>query len=161
MDFPARVKPYLDYHGIGAEYYADHGGAYTDKGYVIRKGVIEPYLNSEHSAIFRVHLHSMHTRQFGIEPCILGLPATPERMQKIKCSLGIEDFEEASIITVGCMYPFLEQLLPLDDADVYLLNDLADCISSMEESDGELLKFCAALEALYHEVCSCHRRRHC
>lgn len=35
MDFPERVKPYLDYQGIGAEYYADHGGAYTNKGYDI------------------------------------------------------------------------------------------------------------------------------
>ena len=29
VDFPEAVRPYLDYAGIGAEYNASHGGAYT------------------------------------------------------------------------------------------------------------------------------------
>lgn len=37
MDVPSRIRPYLDYHSIGAEYYAEHGGAYTNQGYVLRK----------------------------------------------------------------------------------------------------------------------------
>jgi len=37
MDVPSRIRPYLDYHGIGAEYYAEHGGAYINQGYVLRK----------------------------------------------------------------------------------------------------------------------------
>jgi len=57
-----------------------------------------------------------------------------------------QDFEEAAIAKVECMQPFLEDLLPLEDVDVYLISDLADCIGRMEETDGELLKFCAALE---------------
>ena len=36
-DFPEDVQPYLDYRAIGAEYYADHGGAYTPNGYVKRR----------------------------------------------------------------------------------------------------------------------------
>lgn len=37
MDVPSRLRPYLDYPGIGAEYYAEHGGAYTNQGYVLHK----------------------------------------------------------------------------------------------------------------------------
>jgi len=37
VDFPAQVRPYLDYAGIGAEYCSSHGGAYTPQGYVKRR----------------------------------------------------------------------------------------------------------------------------
>ena len=35
--FPEAAWPYLDFSKIGAEYYAEHGGAYTYAGYVLRK----------------------------------------------------------------------------------------------------------------------------
>ncbi len=35
--FPEAAWSYLDFAKIGAEYYADHGGAYTHAGYVLRK----------------------------------------------------------------------------------------------------------------------------
>ena len=35
--FPEAAWPYLDFAKIGAEYYAEHGGAYTYAGYVLRK----------------------------------------------------------------------------------------------------------------------------
>ncbi|WP_295759498.1 hypothetical protein [uncultured Oscillibacter sp.] len=41
VDFPKEVWPYLDYAGIGAAYYADHGGAYTPNGYVKRREVVQ------------------------------------------------------------------------------------------------------------------------
>ena len=34
--FPEAAWPYLDFAKIGAEYYAEHGGAYTYAGYVLR-----------------------------------------------------------------------------------------------------------------------------
>ena len=34
VKFPREVQPYLDYAAIGAEYYSNHGGAYTPNGYV-------------------------------------------------------------------------------------------------------------------------------
>ena len=37
VNFPEAVRPYLDYVAIGAEYYANHGGAYTMHGYVKRR----------------------------------------------------------------------------------------------------------------------------
>ena len=146
MDFPARVRPYLDYQGIGAEYYAEHGGAYTNKGYVLHKSVIEPYLYKEQSTVFKVQLNSAQTRQSGIEPCVLELPAAHYQIEQAKMSLGVDDLDKTEIIKVECVHPFLEDLLPLEDANFGLISDMADCISRMEETDGELLKFCAALE---------------
>ncbi len=37
MEFPREVWPYLDYSGIGEEYYANHSCAYTRFGLVCRK----------------------------------------------------------------------------------------------------------------------------
>ena len=37
IDCPEHLKPYLDYAGIGAEFYSNCGGAYTLDGYVIKK----------------------------------------------------------------------------------------------------------------------------
>lgn len=37
MEFPREVWPYLDYPGIGEEYYASHSCAYTEAGLVIRR----------------------------------------------------------------------------------------------------------------------------
>ena len=38
LRFPDYVKPYLDYRAIGIEYHAEHSGAFTNSGYVRRKG---------------------------------------------------------------------------------------------------------------------------
>lgn len=37
LSFPKEVWPYLDYPGIGEEYYASHSCAYTGAGLVVRK----------------------------------------------------------------------------------------------------------------------------
>lgn len=37
LSFPREVWPYLDYPGIGEEYYASHSCAYTGAGLVVRK----------------------------------------------------------------------------------------------------------------------------
>jgi hypothetical protein len=37
MPFDESVRPYLNYSRIGIEYYANHGGAYTVGGYVVRR----------------------------------------------------------------------------------------------------------------------------
>ena len=37
MEFPEKVWPYLDYPGIGEEYYASHSCAYTGAGLVVRR----------------------------------------------------------------------------------------------------------------------------
>lgn len=47
IDCPENIKPYLDYVGIGAEFYSDHGGAYTLNGYVVRITELPPQLQSQ------------------------------------------------------------------------------------------------------------------
>lgn len=42
--FDESVRPYLDYVRIGTEYYANHGGAYTAGGYVVRRDSVEQAL---------------------------------------------------------------------------------------------------------------------
>ncbi len=42
--FGESVQPYLDYARIGIEYYANHGGAYTAGGYVLRRDSAEQAL---------------------------------------------------------------------------------------------------------------------
>lgn len=37
MEFPRKVWPYLNYHGIGEEFYASYNCAYTGSGLVVRK----------------------------------------------------------------------------------------------------------------------------
>ena len=44
MPFDKSVQPYLDYTKIGIEYYANHGGAYTAGGYVLRRDSAEQEL---------------------------------------------------------------------------------------------------------------------
>jgi hypothetical protein len=44
MPFDEHVQPYLDYSRIGIEYYANHGGAYTAGGYVVRRDSVEQAL---------------------------------------------------------------------------------------------------------------------
>ena len=40
--FPEEVKPYLDYHAIGVEYYCERGGAFSAYGYTLRRSSAEP-----------------------------------------------------------------------------------------------------------------------
>ena len=47
VDFPAAVRPYLDYAGIGTEYYANHGGAYTSSGYVKRREAVQEAIQEQ------------------------------------------------------------------------------------------------------------------
>ena len=44
--FDDSVCPYLDYSKIGIEYYTNHGGAYTAKGYIVRRDSVEHALTA-------------------------------------------------------------------------------------------------------------------
>ena len=53
MEFPQKVWPYLDYHGIGEEYYASHSCAYTESGLVVRKEEV-PEMEEGHTQGFQI-----------------------------------------------------------------------------------------------------------
>ena len=53
MEFPREVWPYLDYTGIGEEYYASYNCAYTKSGLVVRKEE-EPEMEKGSSQVFQI-----------------------------------------------------------------------------------------------------------
>lgn len=42
--FDKSALPYLDYSKVGIEYYCNHGGAYTARGYIVRRDSVEQAL---------------------------------------------------------------------------------------------------------------------
>ena len=59
MPFDESVRPYLDYASIGIECYVNHGGAYTARGYVVRRDSVEQTLRDAFGAHERQELGGM------------------------------------------------------------------------------------------------------
>lgn len=137
-NFPETVRPYLDYRAIGAEYYAENGGAYGPGGYVRRKTSLEQ-TRERRDALITLYL-KVDPRDFR-----LPLPATEEELEQVKEDLGIHDLAEAAIVKVEFGRPFLAEHIPLDCICVEDANELALGIEEMLQKDGELLKFLAVL----------------
>ena len=143
VDFPKEVWPYLDYAGIGAAYYADHGGAYTPNGYVKRREVVQTQKETDRPA-FALALAS----PAGIVR--LDLPAQDDALEQAKRALGC-DLGSAAIRDVEIGYPWAH-LLPSDSITVEDANVLAECVRGMTRE--ELRVFGAVLEV--EEPCSFH-----
>lgn len=139
MDFPEAVRPYLDYVGIGAEYYADHGGAYTMDGYVKRRDD-QPEQAAEH-IVFSASLCSL----CGAKRFLLHFPATDEAMENAKQRLQIDSFAEADVESLDCNIPYLADLLPTNCVSVEDINELALTVEKMQQKDGETLKYLSIL----------------
>ena len=136
VDFPAEVRPYLDYARIGAAYYASHGGAYTPNGYVKRREVVQTQKGSDRPA-FALTLASP------IGACRLNLPAPDDELERAKRALGLDDLGGAAIQDVEIGYPWAH-LLPADSATLEDANVLAECVREM--TTEELRVFGAVLE---------------
>ena len=139
VNFPKDTWPYLDYAGLGAKYYSDHGGAYTAHGYVKHRENA-PALDTERPTIICLTL----TTSRGDFP--LNLPASEEWMERAKGMLGLEDFAQASISGVQFSTPSLADLVPLDAVTVEEANELAGWLQQMEREDDAVAKYCAVLE---------------
>ena len=135
VEFPEAVRPYLDYAGIGAAYYSDHGGAYTPNGYVKRREVVQTQKETDRPA-FALALAS----PAGIVR--LDLPAQDDALEQAKRALGC-DLGSAAIRDVEIGYPWAH-LLPSDFITVEDANTLAECVREMTEE--ELRVFGAVLE---------------
>ena len=150
LQCPEELRPYLDYVSIGAEFYSDHGGAYELEGYVLRRselppclsrvGLPEPWRDENRDEILCLELEN------GSQQYTLLLPADDEYLDDVCKYLGIEGFAEARIVEASCSVPYLSDLLPWDCVSVEDANELALAIEEMCKTDGELLKFCSALE---------------
>lgn len=143
-NFPEAVQPYLDYRAIGAEYYAENGGAYGPGGYVRRKSSLEQA--PEHrDALITLHLLTQRVAETMAEPYRLILPATDEELDQAKAQIGVDHFTEATIVKAEFGKPYLAELIPQDCICVEDANELALGIEEMTQRDGELLKFLAVL----------------
>ena len=143
-NFPEEVQPYLDYRAIGAEYYADNGGAYGPGGYVRRKSSLEQ-AHERRDALITLHLFTRRVSETMAEPFQLPLPATDEELEQAKSHIGVDHFTEATIVKAEFGKPYLAELIPQDCICVEDANELALGIEEMTQRDGELLKFLAVL----------------
>ena len=145
-NFPESVKPYLDYQIIGAEFYADHGGAYCRSGYAVRKDTLPEQLSeSDNDSRSKwLILLRLRTKSTATD---LTLPATEDSMDRAKERLGIDEFVEAEIVVVDYTLPYLATRIPQDCVTVEDANELALAIKDMQQTDGELLKYLSVLEA--------------
>ncbi len=137
VNFPEAVRPYLDYVAIGAEYYSDHGGAYTMHGYVKRKEVSHQ-LTTEEKSVLRLTLASSKNT------FTLGLPATEQQLEAAKRALGVEDFAQAGIHGVEFAPDYQIAAIPQDCVTVEDSNELALCLQQM--SIGEMEAYRAVLD---------------
>lgn len=138
--FPEAAWPYLDFAKIGSEYYADHGGAYTCCGYVLRKQQSAELQQGENT-VLRLQLETAG------KVCVLSLPVTEKALVAAKEQLGITEFAEASIESAAFQLPYLEENISLACVSVESANELALAVEEMQQADGELLKYLAVLSA--------------
>ena len=137
--FPEAAWPYLDFAKIGAEYYAEHGGAYTYAGYVLRKQNDE--LIREKKSKIQLDLTSSQAQT---SVC---LPATKEELERIKRTLGVDCFAEAVITEVSFSVPYMDEHIPTTGVCVEDANELAWAIEEMQFEDKDLKKYLSVLSA--------------
>ena len=137
VDFPKEVWPYLDYAGIGAGYYSDHGGAYTPSGYVKRREVIQTQEATKQPNFALTLASPASTHR-------LNLPATDDGLEQAKRALRLDDLGSAAIWDVEIDYPWAH-LLDMDSITLQDAHILAKCVQEMTAQ--ELRVFGAVLEA--------------
>lgn len=150
IDCPENIKPYLDYVGIGAEFYSDHGGAYTLNGYVVKKTELPPQLQFQkpfraesRDEMLRLTLCTDHHVDY---PLIL--PADEEYLSSVKKYLSIDEFVEAQIRDVRFKTPYIGQMIhAMECPSVEEYNKFAEALEAIWQTDGALLTYAAVLDA--------------
>ena len=148
IDCPEHLKPYLNYIGIGAEFYSDYGGAYTLDGYVVKKGRLpihsqapEPWRNESRDEMLRLTLHTNRHPDY-----LLVLPADEEYLTDVKKYLGIDDFAQAQIRNVRFKVPYIGEMAhAMDCPSVEGYNEFAEELKDIWQKDGMLLTYAAVL----------------
>ena len=150
IDCPEHLKPYLDYAGIGVEFYSNCGGAYTLDGYVIQKGRLpiqsqspEPWRNESRDEMLRMTL-----RVDGKPDYTLVLPADEEYLDAVKAYLDIDVFADAMLCDIRFKVPYIGELIRDTDCPaVEDYNDFAEALEDIWQRDGLLLTYAAVLDA--------------
>ncbi len=136
VDFPEQVRPYLDYAGIGAAYYADHGGAYTAHGYIKRREMGQTQ-TTENKSRLTLELVVRYNR------CCLNLPVSDAKLEQAKQILGVEELKDEMINSIRNGYIWSSEL-PTEDITLDGANAFARYLLAM--SDREMRTFGAAME---------------
>lgn len=139
-DFPGEEQPCLDYSAIGAVYNTIRNGVYTAHGYAAHRKTSPPLKTETPHSIYL----TFRTAK-GQYP--LALPASSEYLERIKQALGLDDFTQSNIDIVRFSPSHLTGHIPLNTITVDGANELALCLRQMEQEDGAIAKYCAALEA--------------
>ena len=146
MDFPEKTWPYLDYRAIGIEYHAEHSGALTPEGYVVRRSEM-PEITQEQKElkpVFRALLWTEAMWNAGVEkPYPLNLPATQLELEQAQRAVGNEPFPTVDIVQAECLWPELQGKLTLDYPDIETMQNLGLKIQDFDEK--EMNKFLAVL----------------
>ena len=143
MDVPERLRPYMDYQAIGIEYHAEHSGALTLDGYVVRRS--EAPQEQKKEPVFRVLLWSEAMREQKIEPYSLMLPAASLELEQARQSVSISDFADADIVQAQCLDPRINGNLTMEYPDVEVMQKLGLMIQKLLYDAGQLNKFLAIL----------------
>lgn len=124
VSFPEGLLPNLDYGHIGEEHRLNHGGAYTEDGYVTLAALDE----KPQEPVFCVRLEAYHNHPSHPEPFSLTLPASFEELNQAKHVLRVNSFEEVKVAEAECWYPHLAKYLPLQSHElrIELLDELAE-----------------------------------
>ncbi len=93
-----------------------------------------------------LRLRASHGKQQNPVSTTLTLPAADELLERTRQRLGIEEFAEAEITTVDYIFPYFATMVPQNCITVESANALARAIVQMNQTDGELLKYLAAVE---------------
>ena len=150
-NFPENVRPYLDYKAIGAEYYAEHGGAYGPCGYVCRKNSMGQ-ISERRTALITLHMLTQKVAETMSEPFRLPLPATDDELDRAKAELDVDYFTEVTIVRIEFGGPRLEELIPQDGFCVEDANELALSLEKMQQNDSEFSKYLAVLSVMQPET---------
>ena len=144
VHIPRDVLPYVDYARVGEEYYSNNSCAYGDNCLIVKKYDNGPM----RSVVFDLKVTSDYYENAGAPPIRLTLPASPEKLADIAQRLRLPnaDINRCRIIESHCPIAYLNDLLPATN-DITSLNGIAIEVDWMSRTDGQLLKFCAVLEA--------------
>lgn len=139
------MLPHLDYGHIGEEHRLNHGGAYTEEGYVTLAALDE----KPKEPVFCVRLEAYHNHPSHPQPFSMTLPASFEELNQAKYMLRVNSFEEVKVAEAECWYPHLAKYLPLQSNElrIELLDELAEHVQQMGRESDTLRKYLSVLEA--------------
>ena len=136
VDFPEQVRPYLDYDGIGAEYCANHGGAYTAEGYIKRREAAQTQAREE-KATFVLTLAT------AAAACRLEFPAAEDALSRAREKLEVGDLNRAPVSDVmsdterWAFGAALEAEEPATFSDAVCIAEDIDCYELVDMTEGE------------------------